>query len=100
MKQLDHIDFPIMAYLEAGVNEDTQAVLIQIFTVEGSPIQFSLKLIDLERFLTYFLRLAANLRGGNPTEDRVQYQPIPISGMSAGELADGIGVSWCYRRHH
>ena len=27
----------------------------------------------------------------NPSEDRVRYQPIPISGISAGALADGMG---------
>jgi hypothetical protein len=91
MQQLNQVDFPIVAYLEGGVTDDGQAVLVQIFTAGGEPIHFSLKLIDLEKFLTFFLRMAASLESAGPMEDRVQYQPIPISGVSAGELADGMG---------
>jgi hypothetical protein len=91
MQQLDHLDFPLVACLEGGVTDDGQAVLVQIITSEGAPIHFCLKQIDLEKFLTFFLRIAAGLRCGEPAQDRVQYQPIPISGVSAGELADGRG---------
>jgi hypothetical protein len=91
MQQLDHVDFPIVAHLGGGVTDDGQAVLVQILTSDGTPIHFCLKQIDLEKFLTFFLRITAGLQGGEPVQDRTQYQPIPISGVSAGELADGMG---------
>jgi hypothetical protein len=92
MQQLDHPGFPVVACLEGGITEDGQAILVQMMlTVGGGPVQFALRLADLEKFLTFFLRMSASFGRGAPAEDRVQYQPIPISGMSAGELADGTG---------
>src|SRR5215471_14051409 len=91
MPQPEHIDFPILAYGEAGVTDDGQAVLVQLFTVDGAVIHFSIKRVDLEKFVTLFLQTAANFGPGPTADDRVQYQPITISGMSAGELADGSG---------
>jgi hypothetical protein len=35
--------------------------------------------------------MAASGQAAAPGEDRVQYQPIPVTGVSAGELADGMG---------
>jgi hypothetical protein len=92
MPEFDHVDFPIVAYGEAGMTDDGQAVLVQLFTLDGAALHFSVKRVDLEKFVILFLRMAANLGcGPEAPEDRVQYQPIPISGMSAGELADGSG---------
>ena len=91
MTQRDDIDFPVAAALEGGASDDGQFVLLQLLTVEGALIRFSLRPVDLESFVTYLLRIAANLGGGIPSDERVRYQPIPISGVSAGELADGMG---------
>jgi hypothetical protein len=68
-------------------------------------INFGLRLADMESFITFLLQMAASTKQPNPTEDRVRYQPIPISGISAGALADGMGClgvtsgepSWCSR---
>jgi hypothetical protein len=54
-------------------------------------INFGLRLADMESFITFLLQMAASTKQPNPTEDRVRYQPIPISGISAGALADGMG---------
>jgi hypothetical protein len=35
--------------------------------------------------------MAASVHAARPVEERAQYQPIPVSGVSAGELADGMG---------
>ena len=91
MEQPQHIDFPVIAYGEAGVTDDGRAVLVQLFTVGGEALYFSVKRIDLEKIVTLFLRMAANFGPEAAVEERVQYQPIPVSGMSAGELADGTG---------
>jgi hypothetical protein len=105
------VEFPVIAAVEGGATDDGQFVLLQLLMVEGGPIRFSLRPVDLESFVTYLLRIAANLGGGTPSDERVQYQPIPISGVSAGELADGMGClgvtvggarsscSRCRRRH-
>jgi hypothetical protein len=90
MPELAHVDFPTAVYLEGGVTDDGQAVLVRLFTADKVPIQFSVKNIDLEDLLTFFLRMASSVAHGT-AEDRVQYQPIPISAVSAGELADGSG---------
>lgn len=90
-EQPEHIDFPVVAYGEAGVTGDGQAVLVQLFTVGGTALHFSVKRSDLEQFVTLFLRMAANFGPDAAVDERVQYQPIPVSGMSAGELADGSG---------
>jgi hypothetical protein len=91
MTQQDDIGFPVVTAVEGGATDNRQFVLLQLSTVEGDPIRFSLRPADLECFLTYLLRIAANLGAGAPADNRVQYQPIPISGVSAGELADGMG---------
>jgi hypothetical protein len=91
MTQPSNIEFPVVAGLEGGATDDGQFVLLQLATVESGPIHFSLRPADLESFVTFLLRIAARLGSGAPATDRVQYQPIPISGVSAGELADGMG---------
>jgi hypothetical protein len=86
-----HIDFPVIAHGEAGVTDDGHAVLVQLFTEDGEAFHFSVKRLDLEKFVTLFLRMASSFAPDAIVEDRVQFQPIPISSMSAGELADGSG---------
>ena len=49
MEQPQHIDFPVIAYGEAGVAEDGHAVLVQLFTVGGEALHFSVKRIDLKK---------------------------------------------------
>jgi hypothetical protein len=61
MTQRDDIEFPVAAALEGGASDDGQFVLLQLLTVEGAPIRFSLRPVDLESFVTYLLRIAANL---------------------------------------
>jgi len=66
-------------------------VLLQLLTVEDGPIHFSLRLSDMESFVTFLLQMVASVGLPDRTEDRIRYQPIPISGVGAGELADGMG---------
>jgi hypothetical protein len=89
--QSETIDFPAVAAVEGGVTTDGQQLLLQLTTVDHIPIQFSLRLTDMESFVTFLLRKAADGHVAEPSEGRVQCQPIPISGVSAGELADGMG---------
>jgi hypothetical protein len=89
--QGDQLEFPIVELVEGGVNDDAQAVLLKLSTVERGPIHFGLRYSDLESFVTFLLSMAASARGAAPKEDRVRYQPIPVSGVCAGELADGMG---------
>jgi hypothetical protein len=89
MQQRD-IEFPVVADVEGGASSDGQFVLLQLVTVENGIVHFSLKAADLENFITFLLRIAAML-GGPADESRVQYQPIPASSVSAGELVDGMG---------
>jgi hypothetical protein len=70
---------------------DGEQVLLQLMTVEDGPIHFGLRLADMESFVTFLLQMAASVKQPSPSEDRVRYQPIPISGISAGALADGMG---------
>jgi hypothetical protein len=83
--------FPVIDAVEGGLSDDGQAVLLTLSTVEKAQIQFCLRHCDLEAFVTYLLCMAARRPGVPPREDRVRYQPIPASGISAGELADGMG---------
>jgi hypothetical protein len=85
------IAFPTVALVEGGLPTDGEQVLLQLMTVEDGPIHFGLRLADMESFVTFLLQMAASVKQPNPTEDRVRYQPIPISGISAGALADGMG---------
>src|SRR6202011_5753787 len=65
--------------------------LLKLSTVENVAIHFCLRHSDLEAFVTYLLCMAAGNRDTAPRPDRVRYQPIPASGVCAGELADGMG---------
>jgi hypothetical protein len=87
----DSLEFPVIDAVEGGISDDGQAVLLRLSTVENAQICFCLRHADLEAFVTYLLCMAANGAGGPPREDRLRYQPIPASGISAGELADGMG---------
>src|ERR1700680_4081030 len=87
----DSLEFPVVEGVEGGISNDGQSVLLKLSTVENASIHFCLRHCDLEAFVTYLLCMAANQRGAAPREDRVRYQPIPASGVSAGELADGMG---------
>jgi hypothetical protein len=87
----DSLEFPVIDAVEGGISDDGQAVLLRLSTVENAQIYFCLRHADLEAFVTYLLCMAANSAGGPPREDRLRYQPIPASGISAGELADGMG---------
>ena len=90
--QTETIEFPAVAAVEGGITNDGQQILLQLTTVDRNPIHFSLRLSDMESFVTFLLRTAGNAaRAPQQGEDRVKYQPIPISGVSAGELADGMG---------
>jgi hypothetical protein len=89
--QTETIEFPAVAAVEGGIADDGQQLLIQLTTVDRNPIHFSLRLSDMESFVTFLLRTVGSASAPKQTEDRVQYQPIPISGVSAGELADGMG---------
>jgi hypothetical protein len=81
----------MVALVEGGLTTDGEQVLLQLMTVEDRPIHFGLRLADMESFVTFLLQMAASAKQPNPSEDRVRYQPIPISGISAGALADGMG---------
>ena len=85
------LEFPVIETVEGGMSSDGQAVLLKLSTVENGAIHFCLRHADLEAFITYLLRMVASERGGEARADRVRYQPIPASGICAGELADGMG---------
>jgi hypothetical protein len=89
--QQDTLEFPVIECVEGGVTDDGQSMLLKLSTVEHGSIRFCLRHCDLEAFVTFLLRMAANSAGSAPKDDRVRYQPIPVSGISAGELADGMG---------
>jgi hypothetical protein len=87
----DTLEFPVIEGVEGGLSEDGQAVLLKLTTVEDAAIQFCLRHCDLEAFVTYLLCMASSRRDAAPRQERVRYQPIPASGICAGELADGMG---------
>ena len=87
----DSVEFPVIDGVEGGISDDGQAVLLRLSTVENVQIHFCLRHADLEAFVTYLLCMAASRAGEPPRDDRMRYQPIPASGISAGELADGMG---------
>ena len=91
----DGVDFPTVEFVEGNMSPDGEAVLLQLSSGQG-PIQFSLRAADLEPFVTFILQMAASRRVPAPAQDRSQYQPIPLSALSAGELEDGscgLGVT-------
>jgi hypothetical protein len=89
------IDFPTVEFVEGGMTPDGETILLQLSSA-GRPIHFSLRAADLEPFVTFILRMAASRRVPVPVQDRSQYEPIPLSALSAGELEDGtcgLGVT-------
>ena len=91
----DGIDFPTVEFVQGSMTADGEAVLLQLSSGHG-PIHFSLRAVDLEPFLTFILQMAASRQGQTTAQDRSQYQPIPLSALSAGELEDGscgLGVT-------
>jgi hypothetical protein len=87
----DSWEFPVIEGVEGGISDDGQAVLLKLSTVENAAIHFCPRHCDLEAFVTYLLCMAARNRDAAARPDRVRYQPIPASGICAGELADGMG---------
>ena len=87
----DTLEFPVIEGVEGGLSDDGQAVLLKLTTVDDAAIHFCLRHCDLEAFVTYLLCMASSRRDAAPRQDRVRYQPIPASGICAGELADGMG---------
>jgi hypothetical protein len=87
----DCLEFPVIEGVEGGLSDDGQAVLLKLSTVQNNQIRFCLRYCDLEAFVTCLLCMAAGNRGSAPPPERVRYQPIPASGVCAGELADGMG---------
>jgi hypothetical protein len=87
----DSFEFPVVDGVEGGMSDDGQAVLLKLSTVDKASIHFCLRHCDIEAFVTYLLCMAASRKGAAPRENRVRYQPIPASGVCAGELADGMG---------
>ena len=85
------LEFPVIEGVEGGLSDDGQAVLLKLSTVEKEQIHFCLRYNDLEAFVTYLLCMAAGNRDSASRPERVRYQPIPASGVCAGELADGMG---------
>jgi len=85
------LEFPVVEGVEGGLSDDGQAVLLKLSTVENDQIHFCLRHCDLEAFVTYLLCMAAGRKDAAPRPERVRYQPIPASGVCAGELADGMG---------
>jgi hypothetical protein len=87
----DTLEFPVIEGVEGGLSDEGQAVLLKLTTVDNAAIHFCLRHCDLEAFVTYLLCMASSRRDAAPRQDRVRYQPIPASGICAGELADGMG---------
>lgn len=87
----DTLEFPVIEGVEGGLSGDGEAVLLKLLTVGNEQIHLCLRSTDLEAFVTYLLCVASGRRGEAPRAERVRYQPIPASGISAGELADGMG---------
>jgi hypothetical protein len=86
------LEFPVVEGVEGGISDDGQAVLLKLTTVDEAAIHFCLRHSDLEAFVTYLLCMASSRKDdAAPRQDRVRYQPIPASGICAGELADGMG---------
>jgi hypothetical protein len=82
--------FPVIAHAEGAISADGRALLVKLETIDQGPLRFGLKIGDVHDFVTFLLRLVADAEGDNPPS-RPVYQPIPVSGISAGELEDGNG---------
>jgi hypothetical protein len=83
--------FPIAAHAAGGFTADGRGILLEIQTKAAGPIRLCLHLSEVQDFVTFLLRLAAQ----GPTDQaapRTEYQPIPVSTISAGEFTDGTGL--------
>jgi hypothetical protein len=91
MQQDDDV-YPVVAFAEGALTHDGEAIVLRMATLEHGPVNVSLRLADLDKFLSFLLGLAAERGGPAPPKDPTECQPIPISGISAGELSDGMGL--------
>jgi hypothetical protein len=58
-------------------------------TVGHGPMHLGLRIVDVHDFVTLLLRLVGQSSDGSAVQSVCQ--PIPVSGISAGELEDGNG---------
>src|SRR5262245_8675679 len=77
-QQQNALEFLVVDRVEGGITDDGQAVLMTITTVEQNAVRLCVHASDLERFVTFLLRMAQHGRAAPPSDDRVQYQPIPL----------------------
>jgi hypothetical protein len=82
--------FPVIAYADGAISEDGRAVLLKMETIEHGPVHCGMKVGDVHDFVTFLLRLVTHRQVGNRPARR-PHQPIPVTGVSAGELEDGNG---------
>ena len=87
------IAFPMVALVEGGLTTDGEQVLLQLMTVEDGPINFGLRLADMESFVTFLLQMAASAKQAGPSEERVCYQPIPIPASAPARSPTAWAVS-------
>jgi hypothetical protein len=81
--------FPVVSYVECAISEDGRAVLCKLRTLEHGPVHLGLRIVDVHDFVTLLLRLVGQSPLGSAV--RSVCQPIPVTGISAGELEDGNG---------
>jgi hypothetical protein len=81
--------FPVVSYAEGTRSEDGLAVLFKMQTVGHGPMHLGLRIVDVHDFVTLLLRLVGQSSVGSAVQSVCQ--PIPVSGISAGELEDGNG---------
>jgi hypothetical protein len=81
--------FPVVSYAEGTRSEDGLAVLCKMQTVGHGPMHLGLRIVDVHDFVTLLLRLVGQSSLGSAVQSVCQ--PIPVSGISAGELEDGNG---------
>jgi hypothetical protein len=80
---------PVVSYAEGTRSEDGLAVLCKMQTVGHGPMHLGLRIVDVHDFVTLLLRLVGQSSVGSAVQSVCQ--PIPVSGISAGELEDGNG---------
>jgi hypothetical protein len=81
--------FPVVSYAEGTLSEDGLAVLCKMQTVGHGPMHLGLRIVDVHDFVTLLLRLVGQSSVGSAVQSVCQ--PIPVSGISVGELDDGNG---------
>jgi hypothetical protein len=85
----DEIVFPVASYAEGSISEDGLAVLCQMQTVAHGAMHLGLRVIDVHDFVSFLLRLVGQSSVGPAVQSVCR--PIPVSGISAGELDHGNG---------